>query len=51
MSTVPWFRGNILGSEKVYLENPWTNFGTFSGRFKYLDSLEKFVVIVALADG
>ena len=23
----------------------------FSGRFKYLDSLEKFVVVVALADG
>ena len=27
---------------------PWKN---FSGRFKYLDSLGKFVVVVALADG
>ena len=58
MSTVPWIPGNILGTEKVYLENPWINFGTgipwkkFPGHFKYLDSLEKFVVVVAaLADG
>ena len=60
MSTVPWISGNILGSEKTYLENPWINFGTwtpwkrFSGRFKYLDSLEKFVVVVVVvapADG
>ena len=42
MSTVPWFPGNILGFEKAYLENPWINFGTFSGRFKCLDSSEKF---------
>ena len=63
VSTVPWIPGipgNILGSEKAYLENPWINFGTgipwkkFSGHFKYLNSLEKFVVavvVVALADG
>ena len=61
MSTVPWIpwiTGNILGFKKAYLENPWINFGTgipwkkLSGRFKYLDSLEKFVVVVvALADG
>ena len=53
----------IPSSKKAYLENPWINFGTgipwkkLSGRFKYLDSLEKFVVVVAvvavvaLADG
>ena len=66
MSTVPWIpwiTGNILGFKKAYLENPWINCGTgipwkkLSGRFKYLDSLEKFVVVVAvvavvaLADG
>ena len=59
MSTVPWIPGNILGSEKAYLENPRINFGTgipwkkVSGRFNYLNSLDKFVVVVvvALADG
>ena len=24
---IPWITGNILGSEKTYLENPWINFG------------------------
>ena len=52
---------DILGSEKAYLEKPWINLGTgipwkkVSGCFKYLDSLEKFVVVVVvvvtLADG
>ena len=52
------YTGDILGSEKAYLENPWINLGTgipwkkVSGCFKYLNSLEKFVVVVVtLADG
>ena len=63
MSTVPWIPWileNILGFKEAYLGNPWINFGTgipwkkFPGHFKYLDSLEKFVVVVvvvAQADG
>ena len=61
VSTVLWIPGNVLGSsEKAYLENPCISFGigipwkNFSSRFKYLDSLEKFVVVVvvvALVDG
>ena len=52
------YTGDILGSEKAYFENPWINLGTgipwkkVSGCFKYLNSLEKFVVVVVtLADG
>ena len=52
------YTGDILGSEKAYLENPWINLGTgipwkkVSGCFKYLNSFEKFVVVVVtLADG
>ena len=58
--SIPWIPGNILGSEEAYFEKLWINFGTgiswkkFPGCFKYLDSLEKFVVvdvIVAQAGG